>query len=158
MATSIEEAIAEAIVEIKLKDWVIDAVQDASVSEEKPCNYVRKRLHVLHQTSSGGYTYSGKEIYINKGDFTYLWLYGGGSMEAISTPFKDLLESKRVAVKTYYGFDTVDIVEINELDENGFVKGYKPTTGDNADTYLLKVWKIDDTTVGHKVIEIITIS
>jgi len=152
MANSIEEAIAEAIAEIKTKDWVVDAEQDMSTSEDKPCNYVRKRLEVLHAVSQGDYTYSGKELYVNKGDFTYKWHYGGAN--SIETPFRDLLKSKEDAVKTAYSLDWVEITECDEILESGVVTGIKTVSGNYAQTYKLKVWKIDDTSVGHKIIEI----
>ena len=158
MSSSIAEAVAEAIAELELKDWVVNATEDISVAEDKPGNMLRKRLNVMHQTSQGGYTYSGKEFYIDKATFNYYWHYGGGTMEEIATPFKDFLLTYVGAAKSYYGFETIDIIETNEIDENGIVKGYKPTIGDNADTYTLKVWKIDATTLGHKVIDIVSVS
>jgi len=157
MANSIEEAVAEAINEIKQKEWVIDAEHDESYSEEKPCNYVRKRLFVLHRTSNGGYTYSGKELYINKSDFTYLWHYGGGDMEAISTPFRDLVESKLPDLTTQFGVDWSEVTEADEITGSGIVTCIKGTTGHNADTYTVKVWKIDETTVGAKIIAVTTV-
>ena len=152
MSESIEEAIAEAIAEIKSKDWVIDAEQDMTTSEDKPCNYVRKRLEVLHAVSQGDYTYSGKEFYINKGDFTYKWHYGGAN--SVETPFRDLLKSKEDSVKTVYSFDWVEITQCDEILESGTVIGIKTVAGNYAQLYTLRVWKIDDTTVGHKVVTI----
>lgn len=158
MADSIEEAIAEAIAEIKTKEWVIDAEQDTSFSEEKPCNFVMKLLNVIHQTSSGDYTFSHKGLYINKTDFTWYWHYGGGAMESISTPFKDLLESKIPALKTQFDVDWAEITEADEIKESGLVTCIKTTSGNLADTYIVKAWKIDDTTVGAKIVEHITVS
>ena len=151
MAESILEAIEEAIAEIKLKDWIVDASHDESFSEEKPCNYIRKRLNVFHQVSQGDYTWSGKELYINKDTFDYLWHYSG-KFEAVSTPFRDLLESKEEAVKTALDVDWVEITECDEILESGTVFAVKGTTGHNADTYTIKVWRTGDTTVGFKII------
>lgn len=152
MATSVEEAVAEAIVEIKSKVWCIDAEQDMSFSEDKPCNYVRKRLNVFHETKQGDYTWSGKELYISKDDFSWYWQSGGAKVEPKETPFYDLVESKLPTVKTNMSLDWVEIQEINEMNESGLVLAVKTDTGDNAFTYTIKVWKIDDTTVGYKVI------
>jgi len=158
MATSVEEAIAEAIVEIKLKEWVIDAEHDASFSEDKPCNYVWKRLNIFHQMAQGDYTWGSKGIYINKDDFTYLWHYGGGTLESISTPFKDLLLSKEDAMKAALDVDWVEITECDEILESGTILAIKATTGHLADTYTAKVWKTGDTTVGFKIISKTTVS
>jgi len=157
MATSVEEAIAEAIVEIKAMDWVVDAAEDTSVSEVKPCGYVRKRLDVLHQTTGGGYTYSGKELYINLTDFTYIWHYAGGNLES-STPFKTLVISKLPALKTQFSVDWAEVTETNEITESGIVTCIKGTTGNNADTYTVKVWKTGADSVDAKVIAKTTVS
>ena len=157
MSESVEEAIQEAIDEIKLKEWVIDAWVDETVHEIKHNTYVRKRLDVLHQVSQGDYTSSGKELYINLTDFTYLWHYGGATVESISTPFRDLVESKIDIMITSMGVDWAEIIEANEITESGIVLAVKGTTGNNADTYTIKVWKTGDTTVGYKIISKTTV-
>ena len=152
MATSVEEAIAEAIADIKSKEWCVDAEQDTSYSEDKPFNYVRKRLLVFHQTKTGGYTYGGRELYISKDDFSWYWQQGGAVVEPTATPFRDLVESKLPTVKTNMSLDWIEIDTINEANESGIVIAVKTDTGDNAFTYTIKVWKEDATTIGYKII------
>jgi len=159
MANSIEEAIAEAIVEIKAKDWVIDAVHDTLFSDDLPFNYVRKRIIILHQVRGGDHAYGNKELLINKTDFTYLWHHGGSQIEAIDTPFRDLLESREDGLKSYYGVDWAEIIQCDEITESGIVSCVSSMGAtDLAEMWTLKTWKIDDTTVGHKIIEKTTIS
>jgi len=158
MANSIEEALQNALNELLLKEYVIAAELDTSVSEDKPCNYIRKRFNVLHKLAGGDYTYSGKEVYVNKSDFTYKWHYGGGQLEATYTPFRDLLESKIPAAKASLGLDWLEIISADELTESGLALGIKGTTGSLADTWTIKAWKTGDTTVGFKVISKTTVS
>ena len=47
MATNIDEAMAEARIELLSKEWVIAAEIDNTVSEDKPGNYIRKRLTII---------------------------------------------------------------------------------------------------------------
>jgi hypothetical protein len=152
MATSIEEALAEAKVELLTREYVIDAEIDETVSENKPCNYVRKRFNVLHKMPQGDYTFSGKEIYINKLNFTYKWHYGGGELSSTSTPFRDLVESKIPILKSGLGVDWAEIMAIDEINESGLVYAIKGTTGNLAETWTIKTWKTGETSVGYKII------
>lgn len=153
-ANSIEEAIQEAIAEIKTKLWVIDAEQDPCISEEKPCNYVRKYLNVFHKVRGGeGTTWSGKELYINKDDFTYKWHYGGAEVEPAPTPTKDFFESKIEEVKTTMALDHLEIVSVNEEAESAILLAIKTDTGNNAFTYKVKAWKTGTDTYEYKIIE-----
>jgi hypothetical protein len=152
MATNIEEALQEAITEIELKEYVKLAVVDPLVNEEKPGNYVRKRLNVLHKVGSGDYTYSGKDLYINKGDFTYLWHYGGNQMESISTPFRDIVDNGIEWLKTTLEVAYVEVVSCNEVEKIASVTAYKGTTGYFADSYNLKVWEVSPGVLDFKVI------
>ena len=155
---SIEEALQAAVAEIELKDSVILAEVDQSFSEDKPGNYVRKRLNVLHKVGQGDYTYSSKELYINKGDFSYLWHYGGSQIDPITTPFRDLLESKIPVLKSALGVDYVEIAECDEIKLSGTAFCIKGTTGNLAETWTIKVWKIDESNVGFKIIAKTTVS
>jgi hypothetical protein len=158
MASSIEEALAEAIAEIKLKEYVEDAVVSTIPPEDKPCNQVMYIITVFQQMASGDYTYSNKGVYINKTDFTHKWHYGGGQLESVSTPFRDLVESKIPALKTALGVDWAEVTECDEvkLSATGFC--VKTITGNLAETWTLKIWKIDDTTVGYKIISKTTVA
>lgn len=158
MANNVEEAIQEAITEIKAKDWVVDAEENIAISENKPCNYVFKALDVLHQVSSGDHVYSTKGLYINLSDFTYIWHAGGGALEDISTPFRDLVDSKLSTLKTAFNVDWAEITSIDEIAESGIVTCIKGTTGNNADTYTVKVWKTGATSVDAKIISKTTVS
>jgi hypothetical protein len=158
MAGNIEEALAEAIAEIKLKEYVEDATVSTIPPEDKPCNQVMYLLHVFHQVPQGDYTYSNKAVYINKTDFTYKWHYGGGEMESVSTPFRDLLESKKAALKTSLGVDWVEITQCDEITESGTAFCVKGTTGNLAETWILKVWKTGVDTVGFKIISKTTVA
>jgi len=153
MATNIEEAIQEAINELLAKSWVKTAIWDQQFTEEKPGNYVRKRINVLHKTSDdGGYTYSAKELYINKSDFTYIWHYGGPNLEPVSTPFRDLIVSKFDNVKTAMNLDYIELVSVDETVPSAIVLAVKATTGNLAETYTLKIWKTGADTLGYKII------
>jgi len=158
MASSVEEAIIEAKAELLTKEYVVDAEIDATVSEDKPCNYVRKRFNVLHQLPQGDYTFSGKELYINKANFTYKWHYGGGQLTSTSTPFRDLVESKIPSFKSALNVDWVEILSIDEVNENGEVFTVKGTTNNLAETWTIKAWKVNDTTVGYKIISKTTVT
>lgn len=154
MANSIEEAIQEAIDEIKTKEWVIDAEQDPHLLEDKPCNYVRKYLNVFHKVRGGeGTTWSGKELYINKDDFTWKWHYGGAEVEPLPTPTRDFLKSKLDEVKTVMGLDHLEIVEINEDAESAILLAIKTDTGNTAFTYKVKAWKTGTDTFDYRIIE-----
>lgn len=157
MANNIEEALQEAIDEIKLEEWVIDAEVDTSVNGPECCGYVGRRLNVFHRVQAGDYTYSGKELFINTTDFTYLWHYGGAKTGSMDTPFRNLLESKIPILITSMSVDWAEVVEANELTESGTVFAIKGTTGHNADTYIIKVWKTGDTTVDFKIISKTTV-
>lgn len=158
MANNIDEALAEAIAEIKLKEYVEDAIVSSIPPEDKPCNQVMYILTVFQQMPSGDYTYSNKGLYINKTDFTHKWHYGGSQLESVSTPFRDLVESKIPALKTALGVDWVEITECDEIKESGTGFCVKGTTGNLAETWTVKFWKIDATTVGYKVISKTTVS
>lgn len=159
MSNNIEEALDKAITELETKAWVINATVDGTVHELKPGNYVRKRLNVLHQTDDTGekHSYSGKELYINLDDFTYIWHYGGPTFELMPTPFRDLVASKLDDVKTAMGLDFIEIQTIDELNESGIVFAIKGTAGHNADTYTVKVWK-SGTAIDYKIISKTTMS
>lgn len=150
---NMEEAIEEAITELLTKSWVIAAEWDPTFSEDKPCNYVRKRLNIFHKISAdGGYSYSGKELYINKTDFTWKWHYGGPTVEPTPTPFRDLLNTKLPAVKTAMALDHIELQSVDESVPSAIIIAVKGTTGSNADTYTIKAWKTDINTIGYKII------
>jgi len=158
MATNINEALAEAKAELLTKAYVVDAEIDATVNEDKPCNYVRKRFNVLHHLPQGDYTYSGKELYINKTTFTYKWMYTGTQLDAITTPFKDLLISKIPALKTATGVDWVELRSVDEVNLSGEVYCVKGTTGNLAETWVIKVWQTSPTAVGYKIVSKTTVT
>lgn len=153
MATTIEEAILEAKAELLLKEYVKTVEIDGTVSEDKPGNYVRKRFNVLHKVSQGGYTYSGKEFYINKGDFTYVWHYGGGDLEGISTPFRDLVDTSIPWLNATIGSSYIEVITCSETEKVATCLAYKATTEHYADTYTLKVWWVSEGLFDFKIVE-----
>lgn len=160
MANNVEEALQEAIDEIKSKDWVEDAEYFLQSPEEenKPCGYIAKLINIMHQTvGAEGYTFSHKLVYINKADYTYKWHYGGPQLESAPTPLRDFLESKLDNIKTSMGLDWVGIIEINELEEHAKILAIKTTTGNNADTYTVKIWKTGPTTFDYKIVNKTTV-
>jgi len=158
MATTIDEALAEAKAELLTKAYVVDAAIDPTMNEDKPCNYVRKRFEVLHHLPQGDYVYSGKELYINKETFTYKWMHSGTQLDAISTPFKDLITSKIAALKTAMGVDYAEVRNVDEISQSAEVFAVKGTTGNLAETWLIKVWELTPTTVGWKIISKTTVA
>lgn len=158
MATSIGGAIQEAIDELLTKAWVTAAEWDQTFSEDKPCNYVRKRLNVFHKVSADrGHSYSGKDIYINKDDFTWKWHYGGPAVEPAPAPFRDLLDTKLSTIKTAWALDHIEIQTVDESVPSATILAVKGTTGNNADTYTIKAWKTGVGTIGYKIISKTTI-
>jgi len=158
MASNIPEALAEARAELLTKIYVVDAEVDPNVDEDKPCNYVRKRFNVLHRLPQGDYVYSGKELYIHKTTFTYKWMYSGTQLDAITTPFKDLLISKIPALKTATGVDWAEVRSVDEVLLSGEVFAVKTTTGNLAETWLIKVWETSPTAVGWKIVSKTTVA
>lgn len=158
MASSINEALAEARAELLTKAYVVDAMVDPTVNEDKPCDYVRKRFEVLHRIPNGDYVYSGKELYINKANFTYKWMHTGTQLDAITTPFRDLIMSKLPVLKTAMGVDFAEIRNIDEITQSGEVYAVKGTTGILAETWTIKVWQTSPTTVGYKIIAKTTVA
>jgi hypothetical protein len=79
MAKNIDEALQEAIAEIKSNPDVEEVeYQPDDISREiKPCGYVAKLLIVFHKVDEDSYTFSSKLLYINTKDFTYRWHNGG---------------------------------------------------------------------------------
>ena len=152
MASSIQEAIDEAIAEAKTKQYVIDAEQDMSVSEDKPCDLVLKRLNVFLQSNTG-YTFTGKQLYINKTTFDWYWHYGGSATEPVATPVRDFIEGKLPQLVTAMSLDYAEIVVVDELQKSAVVLCIKGTTGNLAETYTIKVWQNPDTSIGFKIIE-----
>jgi hypothetical protein len=158
MATSIDEALAQARAELLTKAYVVDAEVDSTVNEDKPCDYTRRRFNVLHQLPQGDYTYSGKELYIHKTLFTYKWMYTGTQLDAITTPFRDLIVSKIPSLKTAAGVDWVELQNMDEVTQSGTVFVVKGTTGNLAETWIIKVWQTSLTTVGWKIISKTTVT
>lgn len=153
MATSIEEATDEAIAELELKEWVVKATLNSEFDEEKPGNYFFRRLDVLHQTAQGGFTYSGQGLYINKDDFTYIWMRGA-QLEPVPTPFKDLITLYLDIIKSVLGFEYVQIVSVDEIYEVAELNAIKSTTGDEADRYTIRIFRIDTPPhYGYKVVK-----
>jgi len=156
MANSVSEAVAEAIADIESNSWVVKAVEDVTVNESKPGNYVRKRLDVLHKVQNEDYTYSGKEFYVSLDDFTWVWHSGANG--PAQTPVKDFFESKLETVKTNMSLDHLEITSVDEDQESCMLYAVKGTTGNNADTYIVKAWKTGETTADYKIISKTTIS
>lgn len=161
MATSIEEALVEAIAEIKTKEWVIDATYfpQSSANEDKPGDYVAKLLNVFHYTDDdlSGTTFSTKIVYINTVDFTYKWHYGGAHVESPNI-IKNFLKVKLPDIKSSMGLDFLEVVSVNEESESAILLAIKGTAGVNADTYIVKAWRTGPTTYSYKVIEKTTIT
>jgi hypothetical protein len=153
LSNSVEEALQVALAELLAKEWVKAAEIDETFSEDKPCNYVRKRFNVLHKTSQGGYIYSAKEIYINKSDFTYVWHYGGGELEEMATPFKDLVETSIPWLNATIGSSYIEIITLSETDKVATCLAYKGTTEHYADTYTLKIWWVSEGIFDFKIVE-----
>jgi mannitol/fructose-specific phosphotransferase system IIA component len=79
MAKNVEEALNEAIAELKKNEDVVDIeyLPDSVTNEKKPCKYVAKILCVFHKVDSETHTFSHKIVYINTDDFSYKWGEGG---------------------------------------------------------------------------------
>jgi hypothetical protein len=78
MAKSVEEALSEAIAELKENELVLEVeyIPASEAFEKKTCKYVSKLLNMFHKEGDG-YTFSSKMVYINTVDFTYKWHSGG---------------------------------------------------------------------------------
>ena len=79
MAKNVEEALNEAITELKKNEDVVDIeyLPDSVTNEKKPCKYVAKILCVFHKVDAETHTFSHKIVYINTEDFSYKWGEGG---------------------------------------------------------------------------------
>jgi len=150
---SIEEALQEAIDELLTKDLVLAVSYQVRTEqeEEAPCGFVAKLLNIKHLVN-GGSTFSHKLVYIDTESFDYDWHYGGPKLESDNTSFKDLVESKLASIKTAFNLDFIEIETINQKNKSGIIIAVKGTTGDNADTYTIKVWQKTTTTLGYKII------
>lgn len=157
MASSEVEALAEAKTELLGKTWVIDAVLDETYSEDKPGNTKRRRFNIFHMPNGKGSCWSHKELYIDMVSFNYYWHYGGPSLEPIPAPFKDFLESKIEQIKTAMNLELIVIVEVDEIQEHATIYAYKNTTGNNADTYKVKIYKTGPDTYDYLIIEKTTV-
>jgi len=81
MAISVEEALQDAIDELKANENVVDVEIPLLEAEEKPCGYIARVLTVFHKVEGQeGYTFDSKIVYINTTDFTYKWHFGGIKM------------------------------------------------------------------------------
>ncbi len=158
MANSIDEALQEAIDELMTKEFVLAVSYHAMLDSEeaRPCGFVAKLLDVKHKQDNGS-TFSHKSVYIDIELFEYDWHYGGPKLEPDETPFADLLKSKLVSIKTAFDLDFIEVKSIDETNESGIVFAVKGTTGNNADTFTIKVWKKTATTLGYKIIEKTTV-
>lgn len=154
MADSIENALQEAIDELLTKELVLAvSYQERSEAEEwSPCGFVSKLLNVKHLVGDGS-TFSSKLVYIkNEAPFNWDWHYGGPKLEADDNSFETLLKSKLASVKTTLDLDFIEIQNIDLKNKSAIVFAVKGTTGNNADTFTIKVWKKTATTVGYKII------
>lgn len=152
-ATNIEEALQEAMNELMSKEYV-QAVSYHGLSKEeewKPCGFVLKLLDVKHKQGNGS-VFSHKSLYINTETFEYDWHYGGPKVEPDATPFYDLLKSKIAGIKTALNLDFIEIQSCNETNNSAIVFAVKGTTGNDANTYTVKVWKKTTTTLDYKII------
>ena len=136
------------------KEWV-EAVSYHPMNaaeEARPNGFVLKLLDVKHRMKQGGSTFSHKSVYINTNTFEYDWHYGGPQLESDKTPFADLLKSKLATIKVAFDLDFIEIQSVNEANESGIILAVKGITGNDADTFTIKVWKKTATTLGYKII------
>jgi len=143
MANSINEAINEAINELKQKEFVIDAEVDGTFSEDKPCNYIRRRINVFHkEETTGGYTFSSKEIYINKKDFSWKWAYGGLQLES-RYKFRNYIKNRLSNIKKNQNFDAIRIINVDEEAEIAELEAIQSISNDTVEKINLLVFKDD---------------
>jgi len=159
MAENVEEALQEAIAELKAKELIKEVHYLSNQDKQLPGNWIEKVLAVLHKVRGRlGYTWSTKLVYIkNESPYEYLFSHGGPQEGELVTSTKDFFFSKLNTIKQAKEFDFIKIESVDEDTESVVLYAIKEKSEKYARIYRAQCWKTGETTFDYQIIEIIDI-